>query len=279
MLVAGANLLGVAALSLEAIGYYKQEISAARLSGAPAIDVWQLLSSMHFALTAIWTVFAATALVIGIKRGVKSLRWGALVLLTLAEVKLLAIDLRYYDAEWHRLVFNQTFAGFSLLVAALACAVAFYSRADKVAEPERTTAVKALTVVANLFAVIGLSAEAVGHFGQLMGAGGVASEKMIALELAQRLSLSVVWMVYGGAMLAIGFWRGNKLLRIMALSLLGLAILKVFFIDLSSLEKLYRIISFIVLGAILLGVSFLYQRLRQQMAEPEDLEGQTGAEL
>ena len=42
---------------------------------------------------------------------------------------------------------------------------------------------------------------------------------------------------------------------------------KVFLFDLSSLEKLYRIISFIVLGAILLAVSFLYQRYRLRMAE------------
>jgi len=53
----------------------------------------------------------------------------------------------------------------------------------------------------------------------------------------------------------------------MALLLLGLTIFKVFLFDLSSLEKLYRIISFIVLGAILLAVSFLYQRYRQRMAE------------
>jgi uncharacterized membrane protein len=57
---------------------------------------------------------------------------------------------------------------------------------------------------------------------------------------------------------------------VMALLLLGLTIFKVFLFDLSSLEKLYRIISFIVLGAILLAVSFLYQRYRQRMAEMVD---------
>jgi len=61
----------------------------------------------------------------------------------------------------------------------------------------------------------------------------------------------------------------------MALLLLGLTIFKVFLFDLSSLEKLYRIISFIVLGAILLAVSFLYQRYRQRMGE---LIGETDAE-
>jgi len=215
-------------------------------------------------LSVLWSIYGALALIIGIRRGAKPIRWGALILLTIVEVKVLFIDLGYYDAEWHRLVFNQTFAAFAILVAALACGVAFYARSDKVAETERTTAVNALMVVANLFAIIGLSAEAVGHYGQLIQAGGLASDKMIDLHLAQRLSLSVVWMVYGGAMLAIGIWRRNKLLRVMALALLSITILKVFFFDLSSLEKLYRIISFIVLGVILLAVSFLYQRLRQR---------------
>ena len=94
--------------------------------------------------------------------------------------------------------------------------MAFYARADKVPEPERTTAVNSLMAVANLFAIIGLSAEAIGHYAQLIRGGGLASDMMIDLHLAQRLSLSVVWMVYGGAMLAIGLWRRNRLLRIHA---------------------------------------------------------------
>ena len=65
-------------------------------------------------------------------------------------------------------------------------------------------------------------------------------------------------------MLTVGIARPSRLLRLMALMLLGLTIFKVFLLDLSSLEKLYRIISFIVLGVILLAVSFLYQRLRQR---------------
>ena len=76
-------------------------------------------------------------------------------------------------------------------------------------------------------------------------------------------------------MLTVGIIRRSKLLRVMALLLLGLTIFKVFLFDLSSLDRLYRIISFIVLGAILLAVSFLYQRYRQRMAE---LVGETNAE-
>jgi uncharacterized membrane protein len=47
--------------------------------------------------------------------------------------------------------------------------------------------------------------------------------------------------------------------------LFGMTIVKVFFVDLSELERGYRVVSFIGLGAILLAVSFLYQRYKDQI--------------
>ncbi|HWN10031.1 MAG TPA: DUF2339 domain-containing protein [Pyrinomonadaceae bacterium] len=51
------------------------------------------------------------------------------------------------------------------------------------------------------------------------------------------------------------------------LALLSLTVLKVFLWDLSSLDRVYRIISFIMLGAILLVVSYFYQRSQQPVDE------------
>ena len=77
-----------------------------------------------------------------------------------------------------------------------------------------------------------------------------------------------MWTIYGGTLLMTGIVRRSQLLRVMALVLLGLTIAKVFLFDLAALERFYRIISFIVLGAILLAVSFLYQQ-RQRGAKTE----------
>ena len=71
--------------------------------------------------------------------------------------------------------------------------------------------------------------------------------------------------------------RRSRLLRLLALALLGLTTLKVFFLDLSGLESAYRIVSFIVLGAILLAVSYLYQKSQRRPA-PEDEGGEVKAE-
>ena len=102
------------------------------------------------------------------------------------------------------------------------------------------------------------------------GAGGHADEALRDLRLAQQLSLSVVWAVYGGVLFAAGRLLGSRVLRVLSLVLLGLTTLKVFFWDLSSLDRVYRIVSFVVLGLILLAVSYLYQRSQQQRAREED---------
>ena len=76
------------------------------------------------------------------------------------------------------------------------------------------------------------------------------------------LVLSSVWIVYASIVVAIGFYRRRGAVRITGISLLGISILKIFFYDLSYLEQPYRIVSFIVLGVILLGASFVYQRYK-----------------
>ncbi len=89
------------------------------------------------------------------------------------------------------------------------------------------------------------------------------------LDLAKQLSLSVVWALYASGLLLAGRARQMRLLRLMGLALLSLTTLKVFFWDLSSLDRIYRIISFIMLGAILLVVSYFYQRSQQRAATEE----------
>jgi len=67
-------------------------------------------------------------------------------------------------------------------------------------------------------------------------------------------------MLFGAILLTAGFWRRSSFLRWQALVLLAFAIGKVFLVDVSELSQGYRILSFLGLGALLLGVSFVYQR-------------------
>lgn len=60
--------------------------------------------------------------------------------------------------------------------------------------------------------------------------------------------------------MAIGFRKRSAFIRWQALILIAFTIGKVFIYDVSQLGGSYRIVSFIALGAVLLGISFVYQR-------------------
>ena len=77
--------------------------------------------------------------------------------------------------------------------------------------------------------------------------------------------LTVAWGLQGTALLIAGFALRDRQLRLSGLVLLGVCILKAFVYDFSELETVYRIFSFIVLGSLLLAVSFIYTRYREQI--------------
>jgi uncharacterized membrane protein len=74
--------------------------------------------------------------------------------------------------------------------------------------------------------------------------------------------LSVLWAIYAGVALAWGFARSNPAVRYAALALLGLTVFKVFAVDFAEVKTAYRILSFVVLGVVLLLVSLAYQKRR-----------------
>lgn len=222
----------------------------------------------QFSLTALWSVWGAGLIAYGVRRVWPVARYAGLALLVAATLKVLLVDLMFYDAAWHVPLVNHTLLAFALLVAGYAAAVRLYARGGESLNDEEGAVVPALVVVANILALVALSAEAVGYFESRreVGAGGAALHD---LELAKQLSLSVVWALYGAGLLLVGRVRRSRLLRLLALALLGLTTLKVFFLDLSALDRAYRIVSFIVLGVILLAVSYLYQKSQQRAALEE----------
>jgi uncharacterized membrane protein len=78
--------------------------------------------------------------------------------------------------------------------------------------------------------------------------------------LATALSISAFFALYGAALLALGFLRRSAFLRWNGLVLLLLAIAKTFLFDLRSLSQGYRVASLLGLGALLLAISFAYQK-------------------
>lgn len=73
-------------------------------------------------------------------------------------------------------------------------------------------------------------------------------------------ALSCAWSVYAAALLALGFRFRVRALRYVALGMFGLTVAKVMLVDLSRVEQIYRVTSFLVLGVLLFAVSWLYHR-------------------
>ncbi len=86
-------------------------------------------------------------------------------------------------------------------------------------------------------------------------------------RIAGDLAISVYWLLYAGALVRIGFWLREALVRSAGLAVAGLAALKVMLFDLSRLDALYRVASFLGLALIALAVAYGYnKRVHQEPA-------------
>ncbi len=81
----------------------------------------------------------------------------------------------------------------------------------------------------------------------------------------RNLLLSIWWMVYAGVLAIIGGVRGFHILRKAAVVLFSITVVKVFLYDVQTLELGYRVVSFILLGVILLSVAFFYQKHKDRL--------------
>lgn len=77
---------------------------------------------------------------------------------------------------------------------------------------------------------------------------------------AELWSWSGAWLAYGVALLAGGMWRGSRPLRQAGLAVVALVAGKVFLWDMSDLDGLWRVVSFLGLGLALIGLGASYRR-------------------
>ncbi|HET7891428.1 MAG TPA: DUF2339 domain-containing protein, partial [Candidatus Sulfotelmatobacter sp.] len=187
----------------------------------------------------------------------------ALGALVLGVVRLLAID-NFYTTQ---LIFNLRMATSAVAVAVLG-AVAWYASKR---EDETARTVAAFAVVAlNALALIALSREVADFFTRQM-TGVRPSQRSLSMpanyyndfhriKIERDFTFSALWMAYGAMLMIVGFLRRSSFVRWQALILIAATTIKVFVYDVSQLDRGYRIVSFIVLGVLLLAISFVYQR-------------------
>jgi len=81
-----------------------------------------------------------------------------------------------------------------------------------------------------------------------------------------KLGISVLWGIYSLLLIIIGIWKGKKYLRIFAISLFGITLIKLFFYDISHLNTISKTIVFVSLGVLLLIISFLYNKFKNHIS-------------
>jgi uncharacterized membrane protein len=92
--------------------------------------------------------------------------------------------------------------------------------------------------------------------------GEAVDSALLSAHQQGQMVLSVFWALAGVAVLVTGLQRDLHALRLAGLALLGVTVAKVFLFDLATLSSMYRVVSFIGLGLVLLAGAFVWQRLR-----------------
>jgi uncharacterized membrane protein len=163
------------------------------------------------------------------------------------------------------LIFNARMATHAVAIAAVAImAWQGFKRHDEAGEKVAAIAVVAL----NLLALIALSREVADYFARqmadvrpLLGQWNPPQwSRFHRVEIVRDFTYSALWMAYGAMLMVVGFWRRSAFVRWLGLFLIAATIVKVFAYDTSQLDRVYRVLSFIVLGILLLAISFVYQR-------------------
>lgn len=227
-----------------------------------SFETWQWLAFHHHRyvarclLSVLWVAGAAGCLTSGLALRSVGLRQTGLAVLTIAGF-LAAVGYGYRLDSSVRLYLNGCFAaGLAVPLMVFAYAATLRKLPDLCHGDEQVTANVLCGVGVALLWVL-LSAETYLYFRQEI------VDPQRSRWIAQ-MSLSVLWGAYAIAMLAVGFQQNVRSLRLAALGLFGLTAIKLVLVDMASIEEVYRIISFFVLGSLMIGASYLYHRVRKK---------------
>ncbi len=169
-------------------------------------------------------------------------------------------------------VFNLRFLSAITLVFSMAVAVIIYRENKEELSENDTSVVSMLYGIINFTALWALSLEVIGYFDSLIQ--GLRSgpafadgdvKKIGGYENAKKVALSMMWLVYSISALSIGIAKKAMWVRRFAIALLTVTIFKIFIVDTSGLSDVYRFISFMTLGVILLVVGYSYYRFKDRI--------------
>jgi uncharacterized membrane protein len=168
-------------------------------------------------------------------------------------------------------IFNQRFGTYAVAIAVFAAVAWVASHSHDESAPDTGLSwpgiAGASVLIINALILIAAGLEIHSFWWYLSWRGDMAD--FHEYRMYAQFTYSAFFMLFGAALLSIGFWRRSQFLRWQALFVLAVSIGKVFVFDMNQLSQGFRVMSFIGLGALLLAVSFVYQRDWLHLREKE----------
>ena len=160
-------------------------------------------------------------------------------------------------------VLNERFVLFAIAIIVAYAICYLYSKniQGQVMGTDNKTILATFLVVANLLTIYILTTEISTVYTQTLG--GVGADT-VSLQNQSNTTISIVWTLYATVLIAVGFIKRTKTLRIFGLVFFFITALKVF-LDVWSLGEIYRIISSIIFGSVALVASFLYAKYKHRI--------------
>jgi len=218
-----------------------------------------------------WAAEGLALLWLGLRQDLRPLRLGGYAVLVLAVMRLLLRHIPPHAGPFVP-VFNPGFATWLAVIAALAVGWAMTRGGGGGDEPVDEP-VGPLLAALSLVLLFGLlSGETSLAFDQRARVAQAAGDAAAALA-AQRqggLALSLLWTLFATALLSAGLGLRSRGLFYAAYGLFGVTAAKVVMVDLDTLPTLYRMLSFLGLGVLLLAGAWLNLRFRERLVPPEE---------
>lgn len=217
-----------------------------------------LIFSGHW-ITVFWSAQAFALLWMGAKLDNRSLSRSALALFLITGIKLFFYD---YPDTFHLNHSGNIYPDYWAMIAerwiTAAVFLALFFQGADLARRNKLALVGRPETHPALYALFGamlfwfLNIETGAFFGEVLPAARFAA-------------ISVLWALFSVGLIVTGFRTFCAALRKTALALFLLTIIKVFFFDMSRFSTPYRIFSFMVLGLMLVGTSFIYHKYKHKL--------------
>ncbi len=217
-------------------------------------------------ITLAWAVEGLVLLGLGVRFASPLARAAAYAVLGLAVLRLFARHLPLHEAAFAPFV-NPEFGSWLFVIASLAAATWIARKAAWEEQPLDSGMRFVLTATALVLLFGVMTGETHESFEQQAAAAGTQGLEAAAqhARLAGGLAISVLWSVFAMVLLAAGLIARSRPLFWTSYALFALAGLKVVFVDLAELDTLYRILSFLALGVLLMLGAYLNIRFSARL--------------